>query len=104
LQDVPKLPEFKNEVNLEEPEDEEKFDDEDDDNIEDELKKLKEREQQMQDFERENENQNKKRSAPPVPVAPVVEDPYKSDETSFFIPILVAIAALIPVVFCLCKI
>jgi hypothetical protein len=97
------LPEYKNEVNLEEPDDEEKLD-EDDENLEEELKKLKERQQQMEDFERENENQNKKRSVPPVPVAPVVEDPYKSDETSFFIPILVAIAALIPVVFCLCKI
>lgn len=35
---------------------------------------------------------------------PVVEDPYANDESSFLIPVLVAIGAFIPLLFCLCKI
>jgi len=34
---------------------------------------------------------------------PKVVDPYTEDQSSSFIPLLIAIAAVIPVIFCLCR-
>jgi len=46
---------------------------------------------------------NRKKSNLPPPTVPKVNDPYANDETSYVIPILVAICAFIPLLFCMCK-
>ncbi len=52
----------------------------------------------------ENERAASKRPKSNIqPDEPKVENPYESDETSYLIPILVAIGAFIPLLFCLCK-
>ena len=63
------------------------------------------REMKNDDEEQERErNKRKKPSSSVKSSESVVEDPYASDETSYLIPVLVAIGAFIPLLFCLCKI
>lgn len=62
---------------------------------------------EMKDDDEEQERERNKRKKPSSSVKtsePVVEDPYAADETSYLIPVLVAIGAFIPLLFCLCKI
>ncbi len=87
-------------VNLQDDEDSE-------DGISERIKRAKElqRQQRMMEMEEEertsvNRKKSYQSSEPPMPK---VIDPYASDETSFIIPILVAVGAFIPLLFCLCK-
>ena len=59
--------------------------------------------QMREEEERENERVNQRKKQVTTPPTPKVVDPYSSDETSYLIPILVAIGAFIPLLFCLCK-
>jgi len=112
--EIPKLPEYqvvKDDLDEEfDPqansrnqgeEDATSFDEEDEDFEEKRLRREAMR-QQAEDSER---SANKKSSQPKVvPPTVNVENPYETDETSYFIPILVAIGAFIPLLFCLCRI
>ena len=57
----------------------------------------------MEEQENERVANKKQRSLKIEPDEPKVENPYEHDETSYLIPILVAIGAFIPLLFCLCK-
>lgn len=37
------------------------------------------------------------------PSGPKVVDPYAEDQSSSLVPLLIAIAAVIPIIFCLCR-
>ena len=56
-----------------------------------------------QEPEEEERVVNRKKPVTAAPSIPKVSDPYASDETSYVIPILVAICAFIPLLFCVCK-
>lgn len=58
---------------------------------------------EMKEMEEEERESVKRKRPTSKPVEASVEDPYSSDETSYLIPILVAIGAFIPLLFCLCK-
>jgi hypothetical protein len=109
-QEIPDLPPYKPERKIDE-------DDEDDevinkneegfeeDNADEDFEEISKR-RQMEQLEEANENERlKKRSFSKTSTqsTPKVDDPYASDETSYIIPILVAIGAFIPLLFCLCK-
>jgi hypothetical protein len=68
---------------------------------------LKRKMRMLQDQQEEEERETSKIRKKPASVnlgsEPNVDDPYSSDETSYLIPILVAIGAFIPLLFCLCK-
>ena len=83
-------------------------DDEVDDSIRERLRKQREAMQQNLDDNDEEESKqraqrNRKKSTIESTSEPVLDDPYASDESSYIIPILVAIGAFIPLLFCLCK-
>ena len=83
-------------------------DDENEEEDEEEVKmrraqlRAKREAEQQQQSESSERVASKRRSAP-EPDEPKVANPYESDETSYLIPILVAIGAFIPLLFCLCK-
>ena len=66
------------------------------------------RQQQLQLDEQEEESasssKSRKKSFNDDASSETIENPYASDESSYLIPILVAIGAFIPLLFCLCKI
>jgi hypothetical protein len=76
---------------------------------EEDAEELRMRRAQMRarrDLEEQQESQraaSSKRPKANLADEPKVENPYESDETSYLIPILVAIGAFIPLLFCLCK-
>lgn len=81
-------------------------DEEQDDHLsEQELLRRKMKMMQEQNEQEEEENNRIKRKSPSsVKLEEAkAEDPYSSDETSYLIPILVSVGALIPLLFCLCK-
>ena len=66
---------------------------------------LEQRFRRSQDTINDNEQEeervvNRKKKVIPEPSVPKVSDPYASDETSYVIPILVAICAFIPLLYC----
>jgi hypothetical protein len=118
---VPKLPPYKppKPRTFDQEEDEEdtynrqgKNNDEEEDEEELNLKRaqLKARREMLERNYENNDNndesrqqQNRKPRSVPLAEEERVVDPYASDETSYLIPILVAIGAFIPLLFCLCK-
>ena len=80
-----------------------------DDAIRERLRKQREAMQHQVDDEDGDEEakraaqRNRKKSTIESTSEPVLDDPYASDESSYIIPILVAIGAFIPLLFCLCK-
>lgn len=104
LKEIPPLPEFKKSKPLSfgGEEDEEKYDEESDefdqDADEDYMK-------QRRDFLNQKgavEDEEPKKPTKHVFSDDIASDPYASDDT-YLIPILVAIGAFIPLLFCLCK-
>lgn len=64
------------------------------------MRNLKEQQQE----ESSNSNRIKKEKKHVKAAADVkIEDPYEADETSYIIPIVVALGAFIPLLYCLCK-
>jgi hypothetical protein len=110
LADVPPLPEYV-------PETKSKWDDDDEEENEDpsilgdsDDEEMEARQKRSaNDILNQNQNQNedkivnRKKTSLPPPSLPKVTDPYANDETSYVIPILVAICAFIPLLFCMCK-
>ena len=104
---MPSLPEYI-------PESKQKWEDDESDDAdykedveldEEELEQRLKRSQNMlnQNEQEEERVVNRKKSNLPPPTVPKVNDPYANDETSYVIPILVAICAFIPLLFCMCK-
>lgn len=50
-----------------------------------------------------NENTKPKKRSVVESNEQIVQNPYESDESSYLIPILVAVGAFIPLLFCLCR-
>lgn len=90
--DVPKLPPYTPEKT---------FDEFEEDNEEEEKPNFDETNRFQEDNEEETKASKKKRNYKPA--APEIIDPYANDETSYLLPIIVAIGAFIPLVYCLCK-
>lgn len=86
---------FKNEENEE--------DEVDEDLEERRLRREAMRQQNVQE-EQERVSRSKKQNSPKT-VSPTLsaDNPYETDETSYLIPILVAIGAFIPLLYCLCR-
>lgn len=80
----------------------EENDDEDEDEIRMKRAQLRAKREQMETGE-ERVNTKKSRSVDDDGEELHIVNPYETDETSYFIPILVAIGAFIPLLFCLCK-
>lgn len=116
--EVPKLPEFLVEKDDEYDEDlrsrrnedstfaTDDTDDDADDEDADEKRMRREAMRQSLEEETERSSRAKKSNTPKIVPPPTlnIDNPYESDETSYFIPILVAIGAFIPLLFCLCRI
>jgi len=109
---VPKLPDYlvekddddERSENLASGRNEEPDFDEDDEDLEE--RRLRREALRQQNMQEETERSRSKKAKVPTNVPPTlnVDNPYESDETSYFIPILVAIGAFIPLLFCLCRI
>lgn len=76
------------------------FEDVDDENIDDDESIQKVQESQSQ---KEPENQRTRKIPSSLVSEEVIEDPYSNDEKSYLIPILVAVGAFVPLIFCLRK-
>jgi len=101
IDQVPQLPAYKIEKPLDDFDDE--YEDADsyiDDSESNDFQKSGKSSQESDDSARAARSEPKK---PDEFAAPRVADPYASDDSSYFIPILVAIGAFIPLLFCLCK-
>lgn len=61
-------------------------------------------EEEEEDEELEEESSPKKEKKRRPPAGPKVQDPYAADDTgSMMLPVLIAIGAFIPLLFCLCR-
>ena len=114
--EIPKLPAYQAEKPVLEDEDEEdqgKFDDmENEDELENEMERAESRRRRQQQALLDEESveeaspskSSSRKKAYSEEATEKIENPYASDESSYLIPILVAIGAFIPLLFCLCKI
>ena len=113
--EIPKLPPYQIEKQLPDDDDEEErtnFDDmENEDELENEMERAESRRRRQQQALLDEESveepaskSTRKKTYHEDVSAEKIENPYASDESSYLIPILVAIGAFIPLLFCLCKI
>lgn len=78
-------------------------DEEDEEEIRMKRAQLRAKREQMETGEQRVNTNKKPRSVDEDGEELHIVNPYETDETSYFIPILVAIGAFIPLLFCLCK-
>ncbi len=82
------------------PFDEESIDEFDEDKSEDKPMPDSLNEDEEEEELRRNRNNKKKRQ--PEPEIDII-NPYESDQTSYFLPIAISVAAFIPLLYCICR-
>lgn len=102
---MPALEPYEPELPSQQAEEDEEIDFNDPEQEEILRRRMREAQENEEEEARERLKPRKNKASSGVSVdEPVVEDPYANDESSFLIPVLVAIGAFIPLLFCLCKI
>lgn len=96
---IPKLPPYEPEK-VSNPFDEESIDEFDEDKSEG--KPIPESPSDDEEEEELRRNRNNKKKRQPEPEIDII-NPYEADQTSYFLPIAISVAAFIPLLYCICR-